>query len=376
MITTPAERTGADFIAFYAAGMIARTDGAVHVYDPGFQQDVQEVEVGFTLVPGQVLLYNHAPYLIPILTALISGNYVASFVRWAVLLIALWAAGTALLAALLQRAGWCRTEIWVIVAGMLTFFPFFISLMNGQDTAFAFFGLCLFISGMLTGRDWMAGLGLALTTIRPQVTLLLAVPFLFRRQKVFVWFFAFAVMLGLVSLLQLGFDGMRGFLDLLLVSASGEWYGLKEPVMVNLIGLLWRIAPGLEGGIIRIIGWAVYGFALVGLCLLWARSQDIKEKHIGMAATLAVFAAPHLHYHDLTLLLVPLVAALLVVVHSGYLRAPKAALIPLAVSLILLFGSFIPVLHYNMPYFIMLLTILLLWVPEKIIRIDINQEPS
>jgi len=241
-------------------------------------------------------------------------------------------------------------------------------LMNGQDTAFTFFGLCLWLVGLLTGRDWLVGLGLALTTIRPHVTVLLAVPFLFRRQKVFGWFFVGAVALGLVSLLLLGFDGMRGFLDLLLVSASGEWYGLKEPVMVNLVGLLWRIAPGLGGEIIRIIGWAVYGLALVGLCVLWAGSRDINEKHIGLAAMLAVFAAPHLHYHDLTLLLVPLVVAQLVLVRGGFLRAPNAGLVPLAVSLILLFGSLIPVLHYNLPYLIMVLIILLLWVPEKIFR--------
>jgi len=366
MISSSAERTGSDFIVFYTAGRIAQTDGAVHVYEPELQQDVQEAEVGFPLAPGQVLLYNHVPYLIPILTVLISGNYVASFIRWAVLLLALCVAGVCLLAGLLRRAGSGQAEVWVAAAGMLTFFPIFVSLMNGQDTAFTFFGLCLWLVGLLTGRDWLAGLGLALTTIRPHVTVLLAIPFLFRRQKVFGWFCVGAVVLGLISLLLLGFDGMRGFLDLLLVSASGEWYGLKEPVMVNLVGLLWRIAPGLGGEIIRMTGWAVYGLALVGLCVLWARSRDINEKHIGLAATLAVFAAPHLHYHDLTLLLVPLVAAQLVLVRGGFLRAREAGLAPLVVSFMLLFGSLIPALKYNVPYLVMILLILVVWFPEKI----------
>ena len=48
--------------------------------------------------------------------------------------------------------------------------------------------------------------------------------------------------LGLVSLACLGWDGLRGFLDLLLVSAGGEWYGLKEPLMVDLIGLRATLA--------------------------------------------------------------------------------------------------------------------------------------
>jgi hypothetical protein len=368
MISSSTERTGSDFIVFYTAGRIAQTDGAVHVYEPELQQDVQQAEVGFPLVPGQVLLYNHVPYLIPILTALVSENYVASFVRWAVLLLVLCAAGVSLLAGLLRRAGWGRVEVWVAAAGMLTFFPFFVSLMNGQDTAFTFFSLCLCLVGLLTGRDWLAGLGLALTTIRPHVTVLLAVPFLFKRQKVFGWFCVGAAALGLVSLLLVGFYGMRGFLDLLLVSASGGWYGLKEPVMVNLVGLLWRIAPGLGGEIIHITGWVVYGLALVGLCVLWARSREIDERSIGLAVTVSLFASPHLHYHDLTLLLVPLVAALLVLVRSGFLRLPNAGLVPLVVSLLLLFGSLIPGVQYNLPYLIMVLIILLLWIPDKIFR--------
>ena len=254
MISSPAERTGADFIVFFTAGRIAQTDGAEHVFEPLLQQAIQQAEVGFPLVPGQVLLYNHVPYLIPILKILISGNYVASFYRWAALLLALYIAGVVLLSGVLQRAGWRRLEVWLAAAGMLTFFPLFVSLLNGQDTAFTLFGLCLYLAGFLTGRDWLAGLGLALTSVRPQVTVLLAVPFLFRRQKVFGWFCLAGGILGILSLAAVGLGGMRGFLNLLLVSAGGDWYGLKEPLMVNLVGLLWRVAPGL-GATIHPLDW-------------------------------------------------------------------------------------------------------------------------
>jgi len=165
-------------------------------------------------------------------------------------------------------------------------------------------GLCLYLAGFLTGRDWLAGVGLALTSIRPQVTVLLAVPFLFRRQKVFGWFCLAGGVLGGISLAAVGEEGLRGFLNLLLVSASGEWYGLKEPLMVNLVGLLWRIAPGLGANLIHWTGWVVYGITLIGLCILWRRTRLITETQIGLAIVLAVFTVPHLHYHDLTLLLV------------------------------------------------------------------------
>jgi len=186
MIASPVERTGADFIAFYAAGRVAENAGAARVYDPALQQAVEQDQVGFDLVPGQVLLYNHAPYLIPLLELVIDGNYVASFQRWALLLLALYAISTWVLADLAARKGFKRAGILLTAAGVMTFFPLFVSLLNGQDTAFLVLGSCLWLAGLLLDRDPMAGLGLALTTVRPQITVLLAVPFLFRRQRVFV----------------------------------------------------------------------------------------------------------------------------------------------------------------------------------------------
>ena len=366
MISSRAVRTGADFIVFYTAGHIAQTNGAENVYDPGLQQVVEQRLVGFQLVSGQVLLYNHVPYLIPILTMLISENYVTAFYRWAILLLMIFSAGTILLARSLNRAGWAKADVWLAGAGILTFFPIFVSLLNGQDTAFLFFGSCLLVVGLCTGRDWLAGLGLALTTIRPQITVLLAIPFLFRRQKVFGWFGLGAGILGGLSLAVLGVEGTRGFLNLLLVSASGEWYGLKEPAMVNLIGLLWRFVPGLGGYAIHWIGWVAYGTTLIGLCVLWARSREISEKQLGVAIIVSLFAVPHLHYHDLTLLIVALLPALVILVSRGLLKARDASLAPLAISFFLLISSLVPQLKFNVPYLVMILLFLMLCFPVKI----------
>ena len=366
MISSRAERTGADFIVFYTAGHIAQTNGVENVYEPGLQQAVEQTLVGFQLVPGQVLLYNHVPYLIPILTMLISENYVTAFYRWAILLLIIFIAGTVLLARSLYRAGWAKADVWLAEAGILTFFPIFVSLLNGQDTAFLFFGSCLLLVGLCTGKDWLAGLGLALTTIRPQITVLLAIPFLFRRQKVIGWFGLGAGILGGLSLAILGVEGMRGFLNLLLVSASGVWYGLKEPAMVNLIGLLWRFVPGLGGDAIHWIGWVTYGMALIGLCVLWAHSREISEKQLGVVIIVSLFAVPHLHYHDLALLIVALLPGLVIFVRRGLLSARNASLAPLTISFFLLISSLVPQLKFNVPYLVMVLLFLMLCFPVKI----------
>jgi len=89
MISSPSERTGTDFIAFFIAGQIAGQSGAEHVYEQDLQQQIEAKEVGFALVPGQVLLYNHIPTLIPVLRVVSNDNYVESFTRWCILLVGL-----------------------------------------------------------------------------------------------------------------------------------------------------------------------------------------------------------------------------------------------------------------------------------------------
>ena len=91
MIVNPSERTGTDFVAFYTAGRVAQENGFANAYDIALQREIQKKTVGFPLGTGQVLLYNHVPYLIPVLWVLVSQSYVASFVRWLLLLIGLYA---------------------------------------------------------------------------------------------------------------------------------------------------------------------------------------------------------------------------------------------------------------------------------------------
>jgi hypothetical protein len=366
MISNPAERTGADFIAFYSAGQIVQTEGAGHVYDPEVQKEVQETLVGFPLVPGQVLVYNHVPFIIPIFKAVFNQNYVASFVYWVVLLLVLSITGVCFLGELQRQVGWRSTDIWVAGAGMVTFFPVFVSLINGQDTALLFLGACLWLFGLIRGRDDLAGSGLALMTIRLQVALLLAIPFLFKKPRIFIWFCVGAGFLSALSLFILGMDGVRSYINILGITAGGEWYGMNQSAMVNLIGLLLRLVPGWTGESIRVLGWTVFGLTMVGMCVVWKLSKRIDERLITLAVILTVFTSPHLHYHDLTLLLAALFPVMMLLVQGGYFSIREVSLAPLLVSFILLIGSLIPGLKNNIPYLVMTLLLLAAWFPGKL----------
>ena len=184
-INNPAERTGSDFISFYSAGRVAQDKGVAKVYNPVLQQKIQEEQVGFPLATGQVLLYNHLPFLIPILKAIAAPNYVDSFYRWIFMLITLYGAGILVLSLILDRAGIDQKSTLLTATGCILFLPLFFSLMNGQDTALLFLGTAIWVYGLIFKQNFLAGLGLSLTTVRPHISLLLAIPMFFRYRKAF-----------------------------------------------------------------------------------------------------------------------------------------------------------------------------------------------
>ncbi|HVN16710.1 MAG TPA: glycosyltransferase family 87 protein [Anaerolineales bacterium] len=351
-IRDPGLRTGSDFIAFYTAGRIANQFGAAHVYDVSLQQNIQQAQVGFSLAPGQVLLYNHLPYLIPILQLIAVKDYVTSFILWDVLLLALYALTMYLLTKTLD---WDAASSVLAFIGGLTFFPAFVSLLNGQDSAFLVLGVALCLYFLARERDLFAGLGLALVTVRPQIAILLVIPFLFKRRKVLIGFGIGASLLAMVSMVMLGLDGTKQFIDFLLLTTNGEWYGIKESAMFNLIGILTRAAPTLNPQMIRLTGWIAYTLAALILGWFAFKASSVQSKHLGMIVIASLFFAPHLHYHDLALLLIPVFA---------FIGIRKWPFLPLIVSTILLIG-FAPELRYWIAYLVMASLALMLFSPEK-----------
>ena len=367
MITTPVEYTGADFIAFYAAGRIAQAEGPAQVYDLELQRHYEEEVVGFEVAPEHISPFLHPPFIVPLARALALDDFILSFVLWDLVMLAFLVLGALPLFYLL-REGLSRQQRLVLLAGILLFFPCYASLVIGQDSAIFYFSACIWMFGMLTKRDWLAGLGLAGMTVRPHLALPLALPFLFKRRGVWWWFLIGAAVLALFSLAYVGVDGIEGFFRVLLVSGRGENYHTGEEHMFNMIGLLVRTVPALPRLYVRWTGWSTYLLAIIGLCVLWARVPRVEERHVSLAVILSLFTAPHSHINDLVLLIVPVVGLLLVLVRKRYLLEQDAVFLPLGVSLVLLFSFFTESLKYSLSYLVMLFLLLAVWFPEKLFR--------
>jgi hypothetical protein len=300
-----------DYISFYTAGRLARAGALANLYDLEAQRAIQREIVPPDFVGTGVLPFNHMAFLTPLLGMTVGGSYVASYIRWCAVLLAFLIACGWVLRRWLGDAGWPRGAGLAGALGLLLFYPMFIGLLKGQDTAIMLFGTLLWAWSLQRGDDRLAGLALGLTTLKPQLALALALPMLFARRRAFWWFCGAAAICALASSLLIGWHGIADLLALSRLVATGQGYGVNQAAMFNLVGLALRLAPGLPPAAVRGLAWGGFALGLALVCWRWgARRGRIGGVEIGLAALAATFFSPHLHYHDLSLLLVPMAALL------------------------------------------------------------------
>lgn len=352
---------GTDFHWFYAVGKVWRQYGSHHVYDLDLAAAAQAEVIGVETGGKLLLLPNHPPFVFPRMALLACLPFRLAYGINAVYVLVFTALAMLALYTHLRKRAWPRWEAFLLVSGILLFEPYIISILKGQDTYLLLLGGLLFLFGILEEKDWLAGIGLGLTLIRPQIALVLVLPFLFQRRKVFWYFLASALILALYSLLLVGWEGAWQFLRLLFLSTGVDLHGWDEVFMYDLVGLLVRSFPAMDVAIIHAIGWSVYGIAVVSLCILWKLAGKIQVWHLSLALCLSVLTAPHLHYHDLSLLVVAILCAALAGVRSGRLSYFTAALLPSLVTLLLVLGELWAPIHFPAIYLLMVLLPVFTW---------------
>ena len=302
------------------------------------------------------------PYLVPLLALVVNNNYVESFERWVLVLISIYLIGTQFLITSLFAAEKAEIRFALLIV-TLTFSPLFISLWQGQDTAFLYLGVVFWCIGILKKKDWLIGVGLALATVRPHISIALAVPLLFKYQRAWWRSLLLIGVLALFSLMILNVQGTIGFVNLLRISSEGVWFGMRPAAMLNLLGLLLRIVQFPTPGVASWIGWLIYLIGIVLISALWQRSKIMDGRLLGLSILIALVTAPHLHLHDLTLLIFPL----LFVARDRMvtLSEPRWVLFPLAASLFLLIGILLNAVYYIPPYLLFVVLAWLLLYPPR-----------
>jgi hypothetical protein len=358
LVASPWSIRQVDYVAIYPAGYIARYEGLSSVYDMKMQQRIQDAAIS-PLKLASLYPYNHPPYLVPILRLVTTSDYIASFYRWLVILLIFHLLSLMFLAGLFRWLGWPRKDVWLLAVAGLFFYPIFGAYLKGQDSAFVLFGVSVWSFGVLTGKDRLAGLGLGLVAMRPQVALVLALPFLFKRRKVWWWFVGWGAILLMYFYLLIGWNGVMEFTQTLFLSAAGK--GIDVNAMPTLMGALVRSIPAIPAQTLNLIGYSGYVLALLFLCLVWLKSHEITARQVGLAVLISIVFSPHLHVHDLSLLLVPVLCALVVLVDEKILRQRYAIFLLLGVSVVFTVNGVF--WFYPIIYLTIVLLGLLLWMP-------------
>ena len=347
---------GVDFISFYTAGRIARAGAYGQLYDLTLHYAIQSPIIGPNFVPGGVIMSQHPPFLAPLLGLISFDDYRASYIAWSVILACVLAPCGVVAARFLVANGVDRRSSILAAISAVLFYPVFISLLKGQDTAFVLLGALIWMWALLARRERLAGVALALVLLKPQIALVLALPLLASRNRAAYWFCAASGLLGLYSLLLVGSGGLLDLLGLMRLSADGAGYGTNQPAMYNFLGLLIRSVPTLDAATLSLLKWTVYLLTIGFLCWLWwGKREALTIQHIGVAVTLSLFASPHLHLHDLSLLLLPMLGGMTLLWGRGR-RGRTAALALLPASSLLLFASDLidGSLHFLFGYALML----------------------
>jgi hypothetical protein len=376
VITDPTQRTASDFMAFYAAGRNALEHTAAEAYDIGLTKANEEKILGYRIADQDVNFLVHPPLILPILWLIARFEYVPAFYLWAsflLILCVLCAYMTAKISQISQAVeGVNQLVLWW---STFLFFPLFISVVNGQTSAMLLLGILLWYYGLVQNSGRVAGLGLALATISPQIALVLAIPFFFNAtyRKVWWWFCIGGLILAGLSIAMVGVEGVKNYFHILSLSASGEGYHTNESAMVNLIGLIKRLLPTIGAASIRMAGWAGSLIGLIILNLVWWKSSNITHRHVSLAVILAVLTSPHLHYHDLALLIVPTFVAMQWLITARKASIEFASLLLLYLSFIFLLTYSAPQLKYTVIYLVELALLAPVWLMD---RIDLQQNSN
>ena len=329
------QRTGSDFMGLYNFGRIYQTRGIQSIYDIDEQEKIEEQVVGHQVT---VIFYTHLPFIAPIARILVNEDYTASFQRWALILLFLNAINVYLLVNLLDVKKFTKENLFILGAGAFLFDPTFSGFMNGQDIAILLFGVILWMWGTLNRKYFIAGLGLSLTTIRPQIALFLAIPFLFRNRNVFWGFALGALTLAAISIGLLKTDGTLKFIESIRYIESTIWVEPHSFDMPTISGIIRRNFTAIHIPLVKNFVWICYALGIAGFSVWWHKSEEITEKHIGLITLAGIFLLPYAHYHELTLLLVPIFCVLRVLQRQKIIPQFYLAILPLVVSWLSVLG--------------------------------------
>jgi hypothetical protein len=280
---------GGDFGAFYVAGKIFNTERGDLIYDRTLHHQIYDAQFP-TADRDTQSPYVNAPFFILPFTILARLPYGWAYLFWVVISLTLYLAGFALIWKALDAI---PRDAWSLALLLsLSFMPFLVEcLAGGQTSAVAFFFIALAISLERRRQFFLSGLALAVCAYKPTLLLLIAPMLLVtRRYYTVLGAVTGGVILALVSLLLVGLEGCRAYLNVLLFfkeASTSSASGLLSWKYVD-VNSFFRLLLGAQTQLRWIMTAAAFLVGLPFLFRVWWRSaaQDEGERSFVWAITI------------------------------------------------------------------------------------------
>jgi hypothetical protein len=310
-----------DFKIFYVGALLVRSNHAAELYDFGLQRRLQTELLHIRL--EEWLPYNHTPFELLLFLPFARLSYVYAFYLWLAVSASLGIVCGAALARNLPRL----SHMWALFpyALIVCLFPFFLCVLEGQDSALA---LILAVACWLSFRnasDGNLGFLLGIGLFKFQIFLPLAFILAFRRPKLLQGYALSAALVTIASAIVVGPTGFasypRALLQMARASESGIsfQFGMDPRLLPNLRGLLYGLASGGRAQIPSSVAAVVLAVLLLASMWLtvWTLGQTAQHRlgkyntnettdlAFALAMIVSVLLSFHVLAHDLTVLAVP-----------------------------------------------------------------------
>jgi hypothetical protein len=311
-----------DFSVTYIGGRMVHSGMGAKLYDLEEQQKVKAQ----LLKNAEPLVYEHPPFEALLLSPLGGLPYRYAYLIWGLLNVAIWL----LMPGLFRPYARSPEDGLAYVVLWLLFAPLGITLFQGQSSLFL---LLIYIATYIHAKrdeEWKAGIFLGLGLFKFQLVIPLVLIFLLRRKWKFICGFTLsAAVLGLLSLVAVGWSGILSYVKLLTAVGSHPKnisYGAATD-MATLQGFIHAVAGSAGKG--WFLGAAV---ALISLSLIaftawyWNRVESDPfgfDRMFAVAIVVSLATSFHMFAHDMSPLLLSmfLVMPYITEQNSWYLRA-------------------------------------------------------
>jgi len=287
-----------DFATLYTGGGLVAEGHRALLFDMPMQMEFQHRVLRLT----KFFPFNHLAYESLLFAPLALLPFKYALWIWRILSVGMLMLGTRQLADLFHAA---RAHIfWIAVCC----FPVGVAVVQGQDSLLLLLLLSSAMTCLKRDQDTMAGFLLALALFKPQLILPIAAILIWRRGYKFICGFLFgaALVVGLSTAVT-GFKGWQQMTTLWRydVSSAADQISSFAKSMPNLRGILSAVGLSADAALVFSAVLSVLLFMLVAWQLRREHSPLILFPPL---VALTRLLSPHVNAHDLSILLIPILA--------------------------------------------------------------------